>query len=146
MCSESERVRFLTQVGRGVLAFVSAGADTEANNSGGGALQLLEHAILLDAARDDDGGGDAEPPAPEVDPLGRLRALELVDLKRVTIDTAKGKQAVVSGADTKQMLRGGGALEVGDLCLVENGSKRSGTLGSDLVLFEAASEGQDGKR
>ena len=25
---------------------------------GGGALQLLEHAVLLDAARDDDGGGD----------------------------------------------------------------------------------------
>ena len=31
MCSESERVRFLTQVGRGVLAFVSAGADRKAN-------------------------------------------------------------------------------------------------------------------
>ena len=58
---------------------------------GGGALELLEHAILLDAARDDDGGRDAEPLAREVDLLGRLRALELVDLKRVTIDTAKGE-------------------------------------------------------
>ena len=82
-----------------VFANVSTGADTEANNSGGGALQLLEHAVLLDAARDDDGGGDAEagPLVREVDLLGRLYALELVDLKRVTIDTAKGKTAVVSG-------------------------------------------------
>ena len=36
------------------------GADMEANTIwGGGALQLLEHAVPLDAARDDDGGGDA---------------------------------------------------------------------------------------
>ena len=35
---------------------VSTGADTKANTIwGGGALQLLEHAIALDAARDDDG-------------------------------------------------------------------------------------------
>ena len=58
---------------------------------GGGALQLLEHAILLDAARDDDGGRVAEPLAREVDLLGRLRALELVDLKRVPVHTAKGR-------------------------------------------------------
>ena len=42
---------------------------------GGGALQLLEHAIPLDAARDDDGGRDAVPLAREVDLLGRLCAL-----------------------------------------------------------------------
>ena len=51
----------------------------------------LEHAVLLDAARDDDGGRNAEPLAREVDLLGRLRALELVDLKEVmsfnTIDS-----------------------------------------------------------
>jgi len=70
---------------------------TEIKHSGGGALQLLEHAILLDAARDDDGGGNAEPLIGEVNLLGRLSTLELVDLKRVTIDTAKGKRAVVSG-------------------------------------------------
>ena len=81
---------------------VSMGVDTKANTwvcGERGALQLLEHAVLLDAARDDDGGGDAEagPLVREVDLLGRLYALELVDLKRVTIDTAKGKTAVVSG-------------------------------------------------
>ena len=86
-----------------VKASMSAGADTKANALGmGGALELLEHAILLDAARDDDGGRVAEPLAREVDLLGRLRALELVDRKRVTIDTAKGEACRVSaGADTK---------------------------------------------
>ena len=49
-------------------------------------------------------------------------------------------------ADTKQTLRGGGALQVGDICLVENGSQRSGALGSDVVGSETVSEGQDGKR
>ena len=57
----------------------------------GGALQLLEHTVLLDAARDDDGGGSAQPLEREVDLLGRLCALELVDLKRVPVHTAKGR-------------------------------------------------------
>ena len=39
---------------------------------------------------------------------------------------------------------GGGALEVGDLCLVEDGSERGGALVSDLVAFETASEGWGG--
>ena len=46
----------------------------------------------------------------------------------------------------KQTLWGGGALEVGDLRLVEDGSQRSGTLGSDVVASETASEGQGGLR
>ena len=56
---------------------------------GGGALQLLERAVPLDAARNDDGGGNAELHVREVDLLGRLSTLELDDLKRVTVDTAK---------------------------------------------------------
>ena len=56
---------------------------------GSGALQLLERAILLDAARNDDGGGDAELLPGKVYLLSRLCALELIDLKRVTVDTAK---------------------------------------------------------
>ena len=83
--------------GEKVFANVSAGADIRANAPwAGGALELLEHAILLDAARDDDGGRDAEPLVREVDLLGRLRTLELVDLKSVTIDTAKGRACGVS--------------------------------------------------
>ena len=46
----------------------------------------------------------------------------------------------------KQTLRGGGALEVGDLRVIEDGSKRSGALGSDGVDSETVSEGKDGKR
>ena len=63
----------------------------------GSALELLKHAVLFDAGRDDDGGGHAKVLVREVDLLGRLCALELLDLKCVTIDTAKGKKAVVSG-------------------------------------------------
>ena len=44
----------------------------------------------------------------------------------------------------KQTLWGGGALQIGDLRLVEDGSQRSGALGFDAVAFETASEGQDG--
>ena len=69
---------------------MSRGADTKANTIwGGGALQLLEHTVSPDAARDNDGGGNAQSLAQEVDLLGRLCALELVDLKRVPVDTAK---------------------------------------------------------
>ena len=46
----------------------------------------------------------------------------------------------------KRTLWGGGALEVGDLCLLEDGSERSGALGSDSVGSETASKGQDGRR
>ena len=40
----------------------------------------------------------------------------------------------------KQTLGGRGALEVDDLRLVEDGSKRSGALSSDVVEAETASE------
>ena len=56
-----------------------------------GALELLERVILLDAACNDDGRGDTELLAGKVDPLGLLRASELVDLKRVAIDTVPGR-------------------------------------------------------
>ena len=41
---------------------------------------------------------------------------------------------------------GGGALEVGDLRLLEDGSERSDALVSDAIVSETASEGQGGKR
>ena len=46
----------------------------------------------------------------------------------------------------KRTLWGGGALQIGDLCLVEDGGERNGTLVFDAVGSETASEGQDGKR
>ena len=43
-------------------------------------------------------------------------------------------------------LWGGGAPEVGDHRLVEDGSERNGALVSDVVASETASEGQGGSR
>ena len=54
----------------------------------GGALELLQHCILLDAGCDDDAGGNAEALTGEVDRLHRLGALELVDRQRVAVDAA----------------------------------------------------------
>ena len=46
------------------------------------------------------------------------------------------------GADTKaKHFGGGGALEAGDLRLLENGSERGGALASNLILSETVSEG-----
>ena len=42
--------------------------------------------------------------------------------------------------------RGGGALQLGDLRILENGGERGGALVSDAVVSQTASEGQDGKR
>ena len=54
------------------------------------------------------------------------------------------EQACQRALTRKRTLWGGSALEVGDLRLVEDGSQRSGALGSDVVDSETASEGQDG--
>ena len=49
-----------------------------------------------------------------------------------------------TGVDRKvrRTLRGGGALEVGDGCLVEDRGERSDALGTEPVVFETAIEGQ----
>ena len=45
-------------------------------------------------------------------------------------------------ADTKANTLGGGvALQVGDVCLVEDCSKRNGAFGSDVVTTKTVSEG-----
>ena len=90
-----------------VRARVSTALAHEQTLKGGGTLQLLEHTVPLDAARDDDSRGDVKSLVREFDPLGRLRALELVDLKRVTIDTAKGGVpcGVSAGAEAKANTR-----------------------------------------
>ena len=42
----------------------------------------------------------------------------------------------------KRTLRGGGALEIGDLRLLENSSERGGALGPDVVPIETAGVGR----
>ena len=49
-----------------------------------------------------------------------------------------------TGADRSKGFDAGGALEVSDVRLVEDGSERSGALGSDAVASETASEGWGG--
>jgi len=50
---------------------------------------------------------------------------------------------VSTGVDKKERtLKGGGALERGDLRLLEDSSERRGALGSDQVGSETASEGR----
>ena len=46
------------------------------------------------------------------------------------------------GADTKANTTGGGALELGDSRLFEDGSERGGALFSDGVAMETAGEGR----
>ena len=50
---------------------------------------------------------------------------------------------VSMGADSarKRTLSGRSAPEMGDLCLLEDGSERGGALGSNPVAFKTASEG-----
>ena len=43
-----------------------------------------------------------------------------------------------AGADIKANTWGGGALELGDSRLFEDGSERGGALGSDLVVADTA--------
>ena len=45
------------------------------------------------------------------------------------------------GADRKRTLWGGGTLQGGDLCLLEDGSERESALDSDVVVREAAKHG-----
>ena len=50
-------------------------------------------------------------------------------------------QACQWGADTKANTRGGGALELGDSRLFEDGSERGGAIVSDLVDADTAQHG-----
>ena len=49
---------------------------------------------------------------------------------------------VSAGADTKSNAQGGGgALEVGDICLLEDGNERGGALVPETVVTETARDG-----
>ena len=55
---------------------------------------------------------------------------------------------VSAGADTKAntraLVRGHGVLELGDLCLLEDGRERGDVLRSDVVALETVRKGQGG--
>ena len=48
---------------------------------------------------------------------------------------------VSMSADTQASTRGRGALEIGDLCLLEDSSERGGALDSDVIVRETARGG-----
>ena len=52
--------------------------------------------------------------------------------------------STVKGTHAKENTRGGSALELGDLRLLEDGGERGGALGPDLVVPETADEGRSG--
>ena len=71
--------------------------------------------------------------------VGEAVVLEAVNEEQ----SGYGERASLALTRKQTLFGGGGALEVGDLRLVEDGSERSGARGSDVVVSEAASEGQD---
>ena len=107
---------------------MSTGADRKANTRGGGALELGDSRLFEDGS---ERGGALVSDAVALETAGEGRGED-------------HEKAVVSrGADTKaNTLWGNGAPEVGDLCLLEDGSERGGALVSDVVASETVGEGR----
>ena len=53
---------------------------------------------------------------------------------------------MLAGVDTQASTRGRGALEVGDLRLLEDGGERRGALDSDGIILETARGGREQAR
>ena len=104
------------------------GADAKANTIlGGGALEVGNHCLLEDGS--ERGGAlvsDAVVPDTTRDGWGH----------------SERAGACQRALTRKQTLWGGGALEVGDLRLLEDGGECGGAFVSDVVQVETASKGQ----
>ena len=103
------------------------GADRKANTRAGGALELRDHASCLE-----DLAASAEAPLSPMRCTPRLQSVGRWQSER---------QACQWALTQKRTLWGGGALEVGDHRLLEDGSERGGALVSDVVDRDTASEG-----
>ena len=92
---------------------------------GGGALEVDDFRLLEDGS-ERGGALDSNIVVPQTVSKGQ---------------SGNGERSGMSvGIDREGTLRGGGALEVGDLCLLEDGGECSGTLVSDVIAPETASE------
>ena len=113
---------------------MSTGADTKSEHLGGlvreagGLLQRAQRGVGLQALGESSSSLGTKSIVPETASVGEDAAAE------------KCQWALTR----KQHFGCGGALEVGDLRLLEDGSERSDALVSNVVLSETASEGQDG--
>ena len=105
---------------------VSMGADTKANAWAAAHFRLVIIVSLRMAA-------SAEAPSSPTLFQARLRARGGAGMM--------GEQACQRALTRKRTLGGGGALEVSDLRILEDGGECSGTLLSDVVGSETASEG-----
>ena len=106
---------------------VSAGADAKANTGGGGALELGDSRLFEDGSE-----------------CGGALGSDFVLIEAAKHGGGWGgeRRGVSMGADTKTKTSGcGGALEVGDHRLLEDGSERGGALVSDAVAIETARDG-----
>ena len=103
------------------------GADIKANTSGAAAhLRLVIFVSSRMAA-------SAVTPLSPMSLNPRLRARgRMGNGERVGVST---------GADTKRTLGAGGALEVGDHRLLEDGSEHGGALGPEVIAHETARDG-----
>ena len=73
--------------------------------------------------------------------FGEIVELETVNGDQSGIDTVRA-QACQRGADAKaNTILGGGALEVGNHCLLEDGSERGGPLVFDAVVPDTTRDG-----
>jgi hypothetical protein len=115
-----------------VFANVSAGIDRKANSrpvrATGGLLQGLQRRVALEALRESSCSFWTDLVAPQTASTG------------VEAGVKKCQRALTQ----KQTLWGGGAHQLGDLRLLEDGGERGGALNSDRVASETASEGWGG--
>ena len=101
-------------------------ANTGGGSRAGGLLQRLQRRVALEALGESGASLGAEAVVAQTASMGA----------EVGAEVCQGA-LTLSGA----AVGCGGALEVGDLCLLEDSSKRGGALGSDVVAFETVSEG-----
>ena len=107
------------------------GADTKANTrelvrAPGGLLERAQRGVAFDALSESSSSSGTE--------AGDSQTAS-------TRDGGTGAEECQRALTRKRTLGGGGALEVGDLRILEDGGECSGTLLSDPVDSETASEG-----
>ena len=105
---------------------MSMGADKKANTVGGGTLEIGDLRLLENSS---ECGGAL---GPDVVPIETARGLG---------GGSERAGACQWALTERRTLSGGGALEVGDHRLLEDGCERGGALDSDLVVPDTAKHG-----
>ena len=72
----------------------------------------------------------------------RIEAAELVVLETAAVGFGVGGEPCQGALTERRTLSGGGALETGDLSLLEDGRERGGALVSDAIARDTAKHGE----